>query len=142
MHTVIYYVYRHIREHIIIMTKFAKLKHTPDFPVKLNVPFKQKDLAKAKGAMWNRKLDSWIAGDPAVLYKCHEWAHVDDRLRILWDKEWLDIPYRFKERAKELGARYHPLYHCWYAPMGHASLSVDLDRWRMRHLVGNWRKEC
>ena len=124
-----------------VKTRFGKLEHTPDFPVKLSVPYKQKDLAKAKGATWNPKLNSWIAKDPAVLFKCHAWAHVSDQLTPLWNRGWLDVPYEYRERARELGARYDTFYRCWYAPKGHASQTVDLDRWRMRHLVGDWRTD-
>jgi hypothetical protein len=110
-------------------------KQTPVFPVSLNVPFKDKDLARAAGAEWSQKLNVWTARNPAALYKCREWAQASDCLGLLWQKEWLDIPYRFKERAKALGARYDPKYCCWYAPVGLASGSARLDEWRMRHHV-------
>ena len=109
-------------------------KQTPLFPVKLNVVFEQKDLAKVAGAEWNQKLKAWTATNPAALYKCRHWASASDCLGLLWQKEWLDVPYTQRDRAKA-GARYDPEYRCWYAPVGLASGSARLDTWRMRHHV-------
>ena len=117
---------------------------TPAFPVNLQVPFKQKSLAKAAGAKWNHQLKAWTARNPAALYKCREWAHVSDHLGLLWDKEWLDVPFASKDRAKALGARYDPVYRCWYAPEDLVSVSANLriDQWRMRHLVVKRLEYC
>ena len=119
-----------------VKTTFRKLEHTPDFPVKLVVPYKEKDLAKAKGAVWER--DAWIAKDPAVLFKCHQWANAKDKLTGFWDRTWLDVPYLYRERAMKYGARYDPFYHCWYAPVGFV-MRADLNPWRLRLLVAD---EC
>jgi hypothetical protein len=110
-------------------------KQPPVLPVRLTVPLEQRDLAKVAGAEWNQKLRAWTATNPAALYKCRQWAHAMDCLGLLWQKEWLDVPYTQRDRAKALGARYDTKYRCWYAPVGLASCSTRLDQWRMRYHV-------
>ena len=115
-------------------------KQPPVFPVRLNVPLEQKDLAKAKGARWTGSC--WTAKNPAALYKCRQWADAKNCLGLLWTKEWLDVPYKDNERAKLFGARYDIKNHCWFAPAGLASSSIKLDQWRMRHGVAQRYRIC
>ena len=102
------------------------------YPVALQVPFKQKDAAHKSGARWSSAKRTWEACNPAVLYKCRQWAAPENRLGVIWDKQWLDVPYSHRERAKSLGARFDPQYKCWYAPLGRPSLSAELNPYRMR----------
>jgi Domain of unknown function (DUF5710) len=101
-------------------------------PVALQVPKSQEGLARAEGARWNAEDRTLEARNPAVLYKCRKWAAPEKRLGLFWKLEWLDVPYHQNERARRLGARFNNTYSCWYAPLGGASLSTELNPYRMR----------
>jgi Domain of unknown function (DUF5710) len=60
----------------------------------------------------------------------HEFHHL---LGVLWKREWLDVPYAQRQRAKMYNARYDEKYKCLYDPFGSASLSAaGLNRYRLR----------
>jgi hypothetical protein len=101
------------------------------YPVALKLDFCLNNEAKAAGAQWNPTLKQWEARNPAVLFKCSKWT--DQRLGILWKREWLHVPHACISRAKMYNARYDPKYKCWYDPLGSASLSAaGLNRYRLR----------
>jgi putative DNA primase/helicase len=109
------------------------------YPVALQVHIGVKDLAKAAGAKWNGTADTWEARNAAALYKCRRWAPPSQRLGLYWKREWLDVPlsvpFSRKEQAKAAGARFDKEHSCWYAPLGSATLSPDLNPYRMRFCV-------
>jgi putative DNA primase/helicase len=106
------------------------------YPVQLRVHIKDKNSVKAAGGKWNATTRAWEVRNPATLYKCRKWAPPGQRLGLLWSKEWLDVPYLLKDRAKAAGARFDKAQSCWYAPLGSATLSEELNPYRMRWRVG------
>jgi putative DNA primase/helicase len=99
------------------------------YPVTLQVHYSCKDAAKAAGAKWNSAAKTWEARNPVALHRCRQWA---GDTTVTWSKEWLHVPYEQRDHAKAAGARYDVNHRCWYAPLGHASLAEDLDRYRIR----------
>jgi hypothetical protein len=102
------------------------------YPVALEVDFVFREKAKEAGAKWNEQKQVWEARSPAALFKCSRWT--DKRLGVLWKREWLDVPYHQRKRAKMFNARYDEKYKCWYDPFGSASLSAaELNQYRLRN---------
>jgi Domain of unknown function (DUF5710) len=108
------------------------------YPVVLRVDFVLRKQARATGAQWNKQKRQWEARTPAALFKCRKWTH--QRLGGLWKREWLDVPYSQRNRAKMYNARYDAKYKCWYDPYGSASESAaGLNPYRLRrHSQYQW----
>jgi Domain of unknown function (DUF5710) len=101
------------------------------YPVILKVGYGVHKEAKAAGASWNAVSKQWEARTPAALFKCSKWTY--QRLGVLWKREWLNVPFSQRSRAKLYNARYDPKYKCWYDPFGSASLSAaGLNPYRLR----------
>jgi Domain of unknown function (DUF5710) len=101
------------------------------YPVALKVGLDSRKQARAAGAKWNSVSKQWEAPNPAALFKCSKWTH--RRLGVLWHREWLDVPYSQRHRAKMFNARFDRKYNCWYDPLGSASLSAaGLNPYRLR----------
>ena len=96
----------------------------------LNVPFREKNAAKALGAAWDRGLQSWYipAGvDPAPFDQwkqkgdansksAAEMTHSkvpSDELSV--DRQYLAVPFKERVMAKAAGARWDQLAKSWYA---------------------------
>ena len=60
----------------------------------LEVPYAEKDLAKAAGARWNRDAEFWFAPAAAELDKLEKWIVTV-----------LDVPFAQKDLAKAAGVR-------------------------------------
>jgi hypothetical protein len=100
--------------------------------VVLDIPFKQKDAARAAGAWWDPKDKLWVKVNPTVadIAKLRQWipatperereiveaaaAKVEQELREK-SRIILDIPYRQRSEAKVLGARFDGTRKLWYA---------------------------
>ena len=82
----------------------------------LEVPFAQKDLAKAAGAHWDPHSKRWYAPPDANLEKLAKWMIT-----------MLDVPFAEKDLAKAAGAQWNRDASFWFAP-AHADLE-KLDKW-------------
>jgi Domain of unknown function (DUF5710) len=101
------------------------------YPVALKVGLDSRKQARAAGAKWNSVLKQWEAPNPTALFKCSRLTH--RRLGVLWQREWLDVPYSQRHRAKMFNAKFDRKYNCWYDPLGSASLSAaGLNPYRLR----------
>ena len=109
----------------------------PDLDTKqaiLDVPYKEKDLAKEAGARWNRKLQLWYAPNGSDLEKLNKWIPTPARGQELLETaakkraepqkpppdaaRVLDVPYKEKDLAKAAGARWHSDAGVWFIPDG------------------------
>ncbi len=96
----------------------------------INVPFREKDAAKALGAAWDRGLQSWyipVGVDPAPFDQwkqkgdansksAAEMTHSkvpSDELSV--DRQYLAVPFKERVMAKAAGARWDQLAKSWYA---------------------------
>ena len=96
----------------------------------LDVPYAEKDLAKAAGAKWDTTAKRWYAPESGMV-DLEPWIRGSDpapksRFVQVAGKVWLDVPFGDEEAAKAAGARWDAKAKCWYAPRpGIAAL----ERW-------------
>lgn len=114
--------------------------------VLLDVPYKQKEEAKARGARWDRREQSWYVPngvDPAPLAK---WARETPQQGLAGAKElhleegtaralggsgelvYLAVPYGERSLARSAGAKWDKTAKSWYA--GAAADMAKLERWK------------
>ena len=97
-------------------------------PVLLEVPFEEKDMVKALGATWDRENGAWCARPGVELTKLGCWlpANVLDRSELvepnLSDRLVLDVPYKFRQEAKDLGAFFDPAQGAWVTSIKNKNL--------------------
>lgn len=103
----------------------------------LEVPFKEKDLAKAAGARWDKDAKVWYAPQGADLDKLAQWqpkegaekaaapmqAPATEQAPDKANRTYLAVPYEEKGQAKAAGAKWDRHAKSWYAPDG-----ADLDK--------------
>ena len=86
----------------------------------LDVPYAEKDLAKAAGAKWDTTAKRWYAPESGMV-NLEPWIRGSDpapksRFVQVAGKVWLDVPFEDKEAAKAAGARWDSKAKSWYAP--------------------------
>jgi antirestriction protein ArdC/phage/plasmid primase-like uncharacterized protein len=115
------------------------------------VPFKEHDAAKALGARWDRRQQSWYVPahlDPAAFSrwggdarktagdlpgKEHAPGEPASDQQPLAERVYLAVPYEERTLARAAGAAWDKAMKCWYAGP-HADWKT-LDRWRPEHRV-------
>lgn len=91
----------------------------------LNVPYSEKDDAKALGAKWDPKEKKWYASSQKIKDKCHQWWSKDETpgeetnssIQAPQNKiqrQDLNVPFKDKDEAKALGAKWDPVSSNWY----------------------------
>ena len=114
----------------------------------LSVPYREKEQAKSLGAKWDTTEKSWYAPKGADLAKLAAWLPEHARgkapepaspepvaamgvpepaRKTAAEKVWLVVPFREKEQAKRLGAKWDRSEKCWFAPEG--ADQGALSRW-------------
>ncbi|UEQ17618.1 DUF5710 domain-containing protein (plasmid) [Xanthomonas phaseoli pv. manihotis] len=117
----------------------------------LNVPYKQKDEAKALGARWDRQQQSWYvpAGvDPAPFAKWAQGAAVatadgsqttvateskEREQKPAQTREYLAVPFGEHQAAKAAGALWDKAGKSWYA--GPQADMAKLERWKPENVT-------
>lgn len=110
----------------------------------LNVPFTQKDEAKALGARWDGTVKRWY-----VPRSCANRLNIMNRWRSGRARKfrgvapsakvdtYLSVPFRENNEAKALGAWWNQLARRWYVPVHSKSKQALLRRWGdRREMVG------
>ncbi len=121
----------------------------PDLDTKqaiLDVPYKEKDLAKAAGARWNKNLQLWYAPRGSDLEKLNKWIPTPARAEELADAaskkratdaapknaidaaRILEVPYKDKDLAKAAGAHWDKDTKLWFIPSD--ADEQKLARWK------------
>lgn len=99
----------------------------------LDVPFKDKDRAKAAGAAWDKEAKKWFAPEGADAAALAAWLPDAPRAPRPLDPTKLAFALHFekeeKHQAKTAGARWDPARRAWFAPIGS---EVPLERWRVQ----------
>lgn len=84
----------------------------------LNVPFAEKNQAKAGGAIFDRTSKVWFVCNPPAYENCRQW--LDDPAApcpaMLPERDWVHITYDNRESAKRQGMRFDGDAKCWYRP--------------------------
>lgn len=111
----------------------------------INVPFKQKEEAKALGAKWDRKEQSWYVPSGQDSAPFVKWireganATASDTRAIAGDnqtnnpaegRQYLAVPYSARVEARAAGAMWDKTAKSWYA-----GINADMSR------LGKWKPE-
>ena len=113
-------------------TQEAKMNKAdkPDKPRNyINVPYKEKDEAKALGARWDKQHQSWYIPRKLDRAAFAKWSQNDTPQTALQTQEriYLAVPYNERQVAKAAGARWDKQAKSWYiGPQGDTD---RLSRW-------------
>ena len=113
--------------------------------VYLDVPYEEKNQARALGARWDGRAKSWYAPVGADMERLAQWLPKNRVLNanqkavesvikeentmtnVATEKTFLAVPFADKDDAKALGARWDKEAKSWYAPEG--TDLAPLQRW-------------
>jgi hypothetical protein len=83
--------------------------------VNLNVPYEEKDLAKAEGAKWDKEERVWYVDSVFPWRSCQKYltttAYPFENVR-----DWQDYSYDQRAEARDAGCLWDPNAKCWYKP--------------------------
>ena len=126
-----------MQEHQAEATRSQTAASSNNERVYLNVPFKQKEEAKALGAQWDRQKRSWYvpaATDTAAFAK---WLKKEETVQTPQKEAseqrrdpqrlYLAVPYLERKAAKTAGAKWDSIAQSWYA--GPQADMEQLKRW-------------
>ncbi|MFH0784661.1 MAG: zincin-like metallopeptidase domain-containing protein [Pseudomonadota bacterium] len=113
--------------------------------VYLDVPFRQKDEAKALGARWDRRERSWFIPVDIDSSPFEKWLNKAPSLeqglgqakgneQVLTDRQYLAVPYGERSAAKAAGALWDKSAKSWY--VGPKADLEKLKRWDMDNVAG------
>jgi antirestriction protein ArdC/phage/plasmid primase-like uncharacterized protein len=118
----------------------ASDRPAPEERTYLNVPYKEKDAAKALGARWDRKEQSWYVPPGANVASFAKWAREAAQGRTAetpqsqgvgrkatQERVYLAVPYGERGAAKAAGAAWDKAAKSWYA--GPKADIEKLQRW-------------
>ena len=99
----------------------------------INVPYREKDEAKALGADWDRQKRSWYVPAGVDAGPFAKWAQGDTRETVAapkagQEREYLAVPYGERIAAKAAGAEWDKVAKSWYA--GPKADIEKLARWK------------
>jgi putative DNA primase/helicase len=89
----------------------------------LDVPYTQKDEARAAGAKFDKETKVWYVTNPIAFSKTRQWADpfntaeenaVCPPMEI--ERHWLDVPYEQAKAARRRGYEFDKAAGCWYDP--------------------------
>ena len=99
----------------------------------IDVPYKEKDDAKALGARWDRQRQSWFVPhgiDMAAFARWKAGSSVDASSKPVTDaREYLAVPYEDRVAAKAAGALWDKAAQSWY--VGPRGDREKLKRWQL-----------
>lgn len=94
----------------------------------IDVPYKEKDEAKALGARWDRKARSWYVPSGADVAAFSKWSQSQPQDVDGSKREYLAVPYSERKAAKAAGARWDKQAKSWY--VGPSADRNELARWQ------------
>jgi hypothetical protein len=90
------------------------------------VPFEQKEAAKAAGLRWDNTIRKWYATDTAIAQAFSRSAQREPAAPAQTDRLYFKVPFLQKDRAKAMGMRFDGMRKLWFAP--NQALAVDAAR--------------
>lgn len=105
----------------------------------INVPYKEKEEAKALGAKWDRKQQSWYVPSNIDLSLFDKWKNVagtdteghglknGDQEALKGERQYLAVPYTERAEARAAGALWDKVAKSWY--VGPRADMAKLERW-------------
>lgn len=111
----------------------------------INVPFREKDEAKALGAKWDRKEQSWYVPPSVEVAAFAKWdkpvtpemeakrSQVNSKPAQDQQKTYLAVPYTDRAEAKAAGAKWDKAAKSWFADEN--SDMPKLEKWRPENVT-------
>jgi antirestriction protein ArdC/phage/plasmid primase-like uncharacterized protein len=104
----------------------------------INVPYKERNEAKAQGAKWDRSEQTWYIPQGVSLDKFVKWnggveapvVTQDIKIPDNTERQDLAVPYKDRSEAKAAGAKWDKEKKTWYAEAG-----ADMEK------LGKWKPE-
>lgn len=90
------------------------------------VPFEQKEAAKAAGLRWDNTIRKWYATDTAIAQAFSRSAQCEPAAPAQTERFYFKVPFLQKDRAKAMGMRFDGIRKLWFAP--NQALAVDPAR--------------
>ena len=90
------------------------------------VPFLQKEAAKAAGLRWDNTIRKWYASDTEIAKVFARSAQSEPAAPAQADRLYFKVPFLQKDRAKAMGMRFDGIRKLWFAP--NQVLAVDAAR--------------
>ena len=90
------------------------------------VPFEQKEAAKAAGLRWDNTIRKWYASDTEIAKVFARSAQSEPAAPAQSDRLYFKVPFLQKDRAKAMGMRFDGIRKLWFAP--NQALAVDAAR--------------
>ncbi len=90
------------------------------------VPFEQKEAAKAAGLRWDNTIRKWYASDTEIAKVFARSAQSEPAAPVQADRLYFKVPFLQKDRAKAMGMRFDGIRKLWFAP--NQVLAVDAAR--------------
>ena len=90
------------------------------------VPFEQKEAAKAAGLRWDNTIRKWYASDTEIAKVFARSAQSEPAAPAQADRLYFKVPFLQKDRAKAMGMRFDGIRKLWFAP--NQVLAVDAAR--------------
>jgi hypothetical protein len=90
------------------------------------VPFEQKEAAKAAGLRWDNTIRKWYASDTEIAQAFARSAQSEPAAPAQADRLYFKVPFLQKDRAKAMGMRFDGIRKLWFAP--NQALAVDPAR--------------
>jgi hypothetical protein len=94
--------------------------------VYFDVPFEQKDTAKAAGLRWDNTLRKWYAENAEIAKAFSLSAEVNADAPTQVERYYFKVPFLQKDLAKRMGMRFDGVRKLWFAPS--SVLAVDAAR--------------
>ena len=89
-----------------------------------DVPFEQKEAAKAVGLWWDSTIRRWYAGSAEVAEAFSLSVQGKADAPVETDRHYFKVPYLQKDHAKALGMRFDGIRKLWFAPSSALALEA------------------
>ena len=91
----------------------------------LQVPYQERNQAKALGAKWDRGIQSWYVPADVDISLFSQWPQTDNVAKT--ERQYLAVPYTDRNSAKEAGAIWDKTAKSWY--VGQHAIIDTLKQW-------------
>jgi hypothetical protein len=80
-----------------------------------NVPFHEKEVAKAAGLKWDNALRKLYAATTEIAEAFSASFGLDEAVPEMGERHYFHVPFLQKDRAKAMGMRFDGIRKCWFA---------------------------
>ena len=91
-----------------------------------DVPFGQRELAKAAGLRWDGAVRKWYAASAEIAEAFALPVETIAQAPVEPDRHYFNVPFLRKEHAKAMGMRFDGVRKLWFAP--NSAIAVDAAR--------------